>query len=152
MTSGAIWLCLSASNKSAKALLSILLKYYYIMFIIVFWLGCDRPLGLLFSRPTLLLSILTLLFLPSSSVSLSYFILAVPISECFGKHSCMSSPFSITILNDTFFREAKINRPCFERGFAYRDLILLPQPVIFRILKSILFFVNLISLYFFNFL
>ena len=43
------------------------------------------------------------LFLPSSSVSLSYFIVAVPMHKCLGKHSCMSSPFPIAILNDTFF-------------------------------------------------
>ena len=47
------------------------------------------------------------LFLPSSSVSLSYFILAVSFHECLGKHSCMSS-FPIAILNGTFFfRELK---------------------------------------------
>ena len=50
-----------------------------------------------------LLSILTSLFLLSFSVSLSYFILAVPMRECLGKHSFMSSPFSIAILNATFF-------------------------------------------------
>ena len=80
-----------------------LIKYYHILFIIsVFWLGCDRPSGLLFFVPALLLSTLTPLFL-SSSVSLSYFILAVPMRECLGKHSCMSSPFPIAILNCTFF-------------------------------------------------
>ena len=51
----------------------------------------------------LLLSIVALLFLPSLSVSLSYFILAVPMHECLEKHSCMSSPFPIAILNSTFF-------------------------------------------------
>ena len=55
-----------------------IIKYYHIMFIIiVFLLGCDRQSGLLFFVPALLLSMLTPLFLPSSSVSLSYFILAV---------------------------------------------------------------------------
>ena len=44
---------------------------------------------------------LTHLFL-SSSLPLSYFILAVPMRKCFGKHSCMSS-FPIPILNDTSF-------------------------------------------------
>ena len=53
--------------------------------------------------PALLFSILTPLFLPSSSVSLSYFSLAVPMRKCLGKHSCMSSPFPIAILNGTFF-------------------------------------------------
>ena len=88
---------------------SFLIKYYHILFIIiVFWLGCDRPTGLLLFVPALLLSILTPLFFPSSSVSLSYFGLTVPIRECLGKHSCMSSPFPIAILNGTLlFREAK---------------------------------------------
>ena len=84
-------------------------KYYHILFIIiVFWLGCDRPSELLLSVPALLLSILKPLFLPSSSVSMSYFVLAVPMRECLGKHSCMSSPCPIAVLNGTFlFREAK---------------------------------------------
>ena len=43
------------------------------------------------------------LFLPSSSVSLSYFILAVPMCECLGKHSRMSSIFPTAIRNGTFF-------------------------------------------------
>ena len=55
----------------------------------------------LFMR-ALLLSILTPLFLPSSSVSLS-FILAVPMLKCLGKRLCMSSPIPIAILNDNFF-------------------------------------------------
>ena len=38
-----------------------------------------------------------------SSVSLSYFILALPIRKCLIKHSCMSSSFPIAILNGTFF-------------------------------------------------
>ena len=54
-----------------------------------------------FFVPALLLSILTPLFLPSSSVSSSYFFLAVHMSECLGKHSRMSSPFPIAILNGT---------------------------------------------------
>ena len=41
------------------------------------------------------------LFLPSSFVSLSNFYLAVPMHGCLGKHSCMSSPFPIAILNGT---------------------------------------------------
>ena len=39
-------------------------------------------------------SILTPLFLPSPVFS-SYFILAVPMHECLGKHSCKSSTFHI---------------------------------------------------------
>ena len=58
---------------------------------------------LLFFVPALLLYILKPLFLPSSSVSLSYFVLAVPMRECLGKHSCMSSPFPLAILNATCF-------------------------------------------------
>ena len=45
----------------------------------------------------------TALFCVSSSVWLSYFILAVPMRKCLGKHSCMSSSFPIAILNDTSF-------------------------------------------------
>ena len=45
-----------------------------------------------------LLSTIILLILISSSVSLSYFNLAVPTRKCLGKHSCMNSPFSIAIL------------------------------------------------------
>ena len=61
-----------------------------------------------FFVPALRISILMPLFVPSSSVSLSFFALAVPMRECLGKHSCMSSPCLIAILNGTFlFREAK---------------------------------------------
>ena len=68
--------------------------------IIAFRLG--RPLGLLFLMPNLFLSMLTPL-LPSSFVSLSYFILAVDLRKCMEKHSCMSCLFSIAILNGTCF-------------------------------------------------
>ena len=70
---------------------------------IVFWFGCDRPSVLLFFLCPLCFFPHSPLFLSSSSVSLSYFILAVPMRECLGKHSCMSSPFPIAILNGTFF-------------------------------------------------
>ena len=39
----------------------------------------------------------------SSSLSLSYFLLAIPMRKCLGKHLCMSSSFHIVILNDTCF-------------------------------------------------
>ena len=53
-----------------------LIKYYNIMFIIiVFWLECDRPSGLIFFVSALLLSILMPPFLPSSSVYLISFLL-----------------------------------------------------------------------------
>ena len=45
----------------------------------------------------------TLLFLPSSSVSLSYFILAVLMRNCLGIHSCLSCTFPVTILKGTYF-------------------------------------------------
>ena len=54
------------------------------------------------SVSALLLSKLTPLFLPSS-VSLSYFILAVPMLECLGKYSSMRSTFPLAILNGTCF-------------------------------------------------
>ena len=53
-------------------------------------------LDFFFFVPALLLSILTPLF-SHSSVSLSYFILAVPMREFFVKHSCMNFTFSITM-------------------------------------------------------
>ena len=83
------------------------------MFInITFWLGnqnqkSDRPSGLNFFVHAVLLSILSPPFLHSLSVSLSYFILTVPIGECLGKHSCMSFPFPIAILNGIFSFEPK---------------------------------------------
>ena len=89
--------------------------------IIVFRLGCDRPSGLLLFVPAVLFSILPPLFCPSSSVSSSYFILAVPMRECLGKHSCMSSPFPIAILNGTssflYLVQENINMPS---GHYYR--------------------------------
>ena len=64
--------------------------------------------GLLFFVSALLLSTFILPFLLSSSVSLSYFNLAVPIRKCLGKHWCMSSSFSIVLLNGTFSLRALI--------------------------------------------
>ena len=51
----------------------------------------------------------TLLFLPFSSMYLSYFIIAVPVRKCSGKHSCMSSRFPIwhTECSFFFYGEAK---------------------------------------------
>ena len=81
---------------------SIFYKILYFVYYYCILVGCDRPLGLLLFVPALLLSILTPLFSPSSSVSLSYFVLAVPMRECLGKHSCVSSPYPMAILNGTF--------------------------------------------------
>ena len=78
---------------------------YYYCILIRIWKAVGTSF---FFMSALLLSILTPLFLPSSSVSLPYFVLAVPMRECLEKHSCMSSPCPIAILNGTFlFREAK---------------------------------------------
>ena len=55
-----------------------------------------------------LLSTFVLLFLPSSSVSLTNFYPAVPMRGCLGKYSCMSSPVLIAILNGTFSLRALI--------------------------------------------
>ena len=60
-------------------------------------------MGLLPFVPALFLSIFKPLSLPSSFVSLSYFILAVPMPECLGKRSCMSSTFPVAILNGTCY-------------------------------------------------
>ena len=72
------------------------------MFILIF-LAIVRPSGLLSFVPALLLSALTPPFLPPSSVSSSYLILAIPMRECLGKHSCTSSPIPVAMLNGTFF-------------------------------------------------
>ena len=115
-----------------------LIKYYHILFIIiVFWLGCDTPSGLLLFVPVLLFSMLTPLFLPSSSVSLSYFVLAVPMRECFGKHSCMRSPCPIAILNGTFlFSRGEI--VCnLGRSFVYQNHIKLNYDLIYFLITPV---------------
>ena len=61
------------------------------------------PSGLLFFRVRFASFQLTPLYLPSSYVSLSHFILAVPMRHRLGKYSCMSSTFPIAILNGKFF-------------------------------------------------
>ena len=72
------------------------------MFIILFFsLGNDKFRDFFFACCTCF-HIFTPLFLPSS-ISLYYFILAVPMRECLVKHSCMSSTFPIAILNGTCF-------------------------------------------------
>ena len=74
-----------------------------------------------FFVPAVLLSkcLFIRLFIPSSSVSLSYFILAVPMRKCSGEHSCLSSIFHVALLNDTFF-SASQNSSCFGRCFAFQ--------------------------------
>ena len=65
--------------------------------------GLDKVTGQdFFFVSAVLLSAIILLCLLSSAVSLSYLKLAVPMGiKCLGKHSCMCSPFSISILNGT---------------------------------------------------
>ena len=76
--------------------------------------GQDKVAGqdFFFSVSAVLLSTFILLFLFSSSVSLSYFNLAVPRRKCLGKHSCMSSPFSIVTLNATYSLRAPYSLFC----------------------------------------
>ena len=72
------------------------------------WTQQNDWTGLLFFVSAVLPSTFILLFLLSSSVSLSYFNLAVPMRKCLGRHSCMSSPFSMVILNLTCSLQAPI--------------------------------------------
>ena len=60
-----------------------------------------QAVGTSFFLPAVLLSIFTLIFSPSSFLSMSYYIFAVLMRKCFEKHSSMSSPFTIAILNGT---------------------------------------------------
>ena len=99
--------------------------------IIVFWLGCDRPSGLILFVPSLLLSILTPLFLPYSSVSLSYFVLALHMRECLGKHSCMSSPCPIAILNGTFLFSGEEIVCNLGQSFVYQNQIKTELTIVF---------------------
>ena len=74
-----------------KILTNYVYYYYYYYYYCILIRIVYRPSGLHFSfDPALLFSILTSLVLPSSSITLSYFILAVLLRECLGKHSCMS--------------------------------------------------------------
>ena len=68
--------------------------------------------GTSFSVPTLLLSMLAHLFL-SSSLSLYYFVPAVPMRKCLEKHLCMSSPFPIAILNGTCVFQLHVHKRVF---------------------------------------
>ena len=65
--------------------------------------------------------VFTLLVLPSSSVSLSYFILAIPMRQCSEEHSCVSSTFPAAGLNDTSIRTRQ-NGPWFGGSFACQIL------------------------------
>ena len=106
------------------------IKYYYILFItVVFWLGIDRPSGLLLfvsSRFTFFHSHDSLLTL---SVCFLVFTFAFPMRECLGKHSCMSSYFLIATLNGAC-SFARRNGPLFCRRFACQKLIKLNYVII----------------------
>ena len=56
-----------------------------------------------FSSPAVLLFIFTVFYVPPSSVSLPDFNLTVPLRKYSGEYSCMSSAFSVAILNETSF-------------------------------------------------
>ena len=73
--------------------------------------------------PALLFSMLMPLFLPPSFVFLSYFILAVPMRKCLGKHLLMSSLFHLAILNGTFFFRSVKAMTNWKRG-ATKQIIL----------------------------
>ena len=83
-----------------EALATQVLRHYY--YLLYFYEDVIGRWDFFYSW-TLYFSILTPLFCVSSSVSLSYFVLAVPLRKCLGKHSCMSSSFPIVKLDDTSF-------------------------------------------------
>ena len=89
--------------------------------------------------PALLLSMLAPIFLLSSSVSLSYFILAVTMRECFGNHSFISSPFPISILNETFFSLSLVQEKLKLRTGQYYLPMYLTRPLNHSFNSKILF-------------
>ena len=60
-------------------------------------INIDRVNSIRVAKPLIFISVLRAVV----SVTLSYFILAVPIRKCSGKHSGMSSSILIAILNGT---------------------------------------------------
>ena len=98
---------------------------------------------IIFFVPAFLLSILTPFFLPSSSVSLSHFILADHMRECLGKHSCMSSQFPIAILNGTFFFRSVKAMNSWKRSAIKQILLLLLMFIIVFIIvyKHVMFII-----------
>ena len=103
--------------------------------------------------PDLLFSILTLtpLFLPPSSVSLSYFILAIPMRKCLGKHSCTSSLFPIAILNATLFFRSVMAMNNWKRSGIKQIILLLIKfyHIMFIIILFTLDFDELFSRFFY---
>ena len=79
---------------------------------ILFWLSSDRLSGFFtsFHAHGTLYLLRVFHYLIYYYYYYYLFILAVQMRECLGKHSCMSSPFPIAILNDTFiFRETRLS-------------------------------------------
>ena len=64
-----------------------------ILCLFVFWLHSDRPPGVFFRACFSSFNTHSSLLTSSFSVSLSYFILPIPMLELLGKHSCTSSTF-----------------------------------------------------------
>ena len=85
-----------------------------------------------FFVPAVAFSMLMPFFLPPSSVSLSYFILAVPMRKRLGKHSCMSSPFPIAMLNGTFFFRSVKAMNNWKRSAIKQILLLLLLPFLIK--------------------
>ena len=68
--------------------------------IMIIWMAIQRQPGFVFLSQFYFFPYSSLTSYRRSSFSL---FLAVPMRECLGKQSCMSSPFPIDILNGTFF-------------------------------------------------
>ena len=80
-----------------------MLQFFVYYYYYIFGLGFETPSGLLFFR-AFFASFYTHASLLTFFVC--FFVLFGKTLECLGKHSCMSSPFPIAILNGTFiFRQ-----------------------------------------------
>ena len=75
--------------------------------IIVFWLGIVWPRDFFFRARFASFNTHVFFLIVFCFFIISFF--TVPMRECLGKHSCMSSPFLIAILNGTFFFREKRN-------------------------------------------
>ena len=78
--------------------------YYYYCILIRWWWAVGTSLF-----PPHFTSFHLMPFFLPSSVSLSYFILAVPMRQCLGEQSRMNPTFSIAILNGTFVNVAVVS-------------------------------------------
>ena len=67
-------------------------------------MGVDKPLVLI----SFVLAFLVYAHLPSSSVSLFFFIVAAPMHKCGRQHTCMNYTFSIAILNEIFSLRSEV--------------------------------------------